>query len=1009
MRIFLILICLLLFPFKNVQGEEKQKIGFEPKYGFQDLAIDTWTNKSGLVSNNVISVFQSKDDYLWVMSYNGLQKFDGNKFDSYDQTNIPHLTSNTFYECAQGSDEILWLSTGASGIIGYDGEKFFPHPKNDEIPNAIISLFSDRADRLWIGTKNNGLYLIDKNQELSKVKDIPSVTIHQITEDQKGNIWVASDNSGAFCINQGKTTQFTVNDELLGDHISTIYTKDNSVYIGTLNGINVIENSQITSIPAFEQDIINDIIVDDFGILWVGTERGIVRFNTKDNIYDFFSEKDGLPGKRVIDLTFDKEGSLWVCTYEGGLVRFKAGIITNLTIKDGLSSNQVHIINRENDNIYIGTQDGKVNVFDGYTVKQLTFTEEFNKDIIRDIHFEGDEMWVANYRGLVKIKEGQHTYINEKTGLPNHKLRVIFKDSKGIIWLGSRNGGLIKYDPAGEHVVYDKSTYGGLPTNYVLSIEEDQMGNILIGTNAGGLSILSPQGEMKNYSIKNDDSGTLIFNIMVDDRNNIWLITNIGLYRFKNGKSKKIIFHPTLKMEKFFDMVSDESGTFWLSSPIGVIRVKQTELQDFIDGSKHYVSYEYFGEDDGMESQECTGATPSFFDKKTGKIWVPTFEGVAIIDPSQKVVNQRIPKVYITRVQVDNSSVFPIKNGVKIKPGTFRYLFDITSLSFLVPSKVEFMYKLEGIDQQWNGPTRNRRIEYTNLPYGEYTLQVKGSNNDGIWNESGAQLSFTVLPFFFETLWFRWGLILFIIGLFFGFYKWRIHDIKKTNKALRKMNTELDHFVYSASHDLRGPLTSTMGIVNLALDEKNPQQRNEYFGLIKQCTDKMNHFINELIDYSKNKNDKIEYREFELKNMIDSIWDGLKERTASNGVVLKYDFSSDQKIISDETRLKVILRNLIHNAVVFSDNQKPNPMVKVIMRQNSRNIELSVADNGLGIPKKALDNIFDMFFRANDHSVGSGLGLYVVKETSRKLNATIKVESEEWKGSSFKLTLPNEV
>ncbi|WP_422359498.1 two-component regulator propeller domain-containing protein [Reichenbachiella sp.] len=1007
MKIFLILFFLSLLSSVNVLGEEKQQVGFEPKYGFQDLAIDTWTNKSGLVSNNVISVFQAKDDYLWVMSYNGLQKFDGDKFESYDQTNIPHLTSNTFYECAQGSDEILWLSTGASGIIGYDGEKFFPHPKNNQIPNAIISIFSDSKNRLWIGAKNNGLYLIDENQELSKVKEIPSVTIHQITEDQKGNIWVASDNSGAYCINDEKTTHFTVEDGLLGNHISTIFPKDSSVYVGTLNGLNVIEENQINSIPAFEEDIINDVIVDDFGILWVGTERGIIRYNKKESIYDFFSENDGLPGKRVVDLTFDEEGSLWVCTYEGGLVRFKAGIITNLTIKNGLTSNQVHIVNRYKDKIYIGTQDGNVNIFDGKKISQLALRKEFRNDVIRDIHFEEDEIWIANYRGLVRINGGQQTYINESSGLPNHNLRVIFKDSKGNIWLGSRNGGLIKYDPAGDHIVYDKSTYGGLLTNYVLSIDEDQEGNLLIGTNAGGLSVLSPTGEMKNYSIKNDDSGTLIFNIMVDKENNIWLITNIGLFRFKDGKSEKVTFHPALKMEKFFDMVSDESGTFWLSSPIGVIRVRQSDLQSFISGSKPHVSYEHFGEDDGMESQECTGATPSFFDKKTGKIWIPTFEGVAIIDPSQKIKNQRIPKVYITRVQVDNSSVFPIENGVKIKPGTFRYLFDITSLSFLVPSKVEFMYKLDGIDEQWNGPTKNRRIEYTNLPYGDYTLQVKGSNNDGIWNETGSQLSFTVLPFFFETLWFRLGLIFLFIGLFFGFYKWRVHDIKKTNKVLRKMNTELDHFVYSASHDLRGPLTSTMGIVNLALDEKNPEQQSEYFRLIKQCTDKMNHFINGLINYSKNKNDKIEYREFELKTMIDSIWDGLKERITSNGISLEYDFSSNQKILSDETRLKVILRNLLHNAVVFSDSRKPNPMVKVIMRQNNQHIELSVVDNGLGIPKNVLDNIFDMFFRANDHSVGSGLGLYVVKETSQKLNATINVESEEGKGSSFKITLPN--
>ncbi|SMD32404.1 Two component regulator propeller [Reichenbachiella faecimaris] len=1005
MRIVCLLFGLaLILTFKSLGQSTPQRIGFDPKYAFKDLTMDTWTNKSGLVSNNVISIYQANNDYLWVTSYNGLQRFDGNKFEIYDQTNISELASNTFYECTQDKKGVLWFGTGASGIIGYDGKDFFKLDLPDTIPSSIVSIFSDSQGRLWIGTKNNGLYVKNNNGVLNKQLEIPNLTIHNISEDLHGNIWVATDNKGAFRINTTETKQFTTLDGLQGNLISTVYQKNDTTYIGTLNGLNIIIGDKVDKIEAFDKEIINDIVVDDYGVLWVGTERGIAKYSSHPQSYEVFSETDGLPSKRVVDLSFDNEGSLWVCTYEGGLVRFKAGIINNLTIKDGLTTNQVHIINRKDDLYYIGTQDGMINIFDGENIQYLELSEEFRKDVIRDIHFEEDTIWVANYKGLAKISNGNQQYINESNGLPNNNLRTIFKDSNDQIWLGSRTGGLIRFNENGQHKVYDKDS--GLLTNYILSIAEDKQGNILIGTNAGGLSVLSPDGTLNNYSIQEDDSGSLIFGILTDDQDFVWLSTNLGLYRFFNNKIEKVQLHPSLKMEKFFDVVNDKTGNFWLSSAIGVIRITEGELYNYFEGNQNYVAYDFFGEDDGMESQECTGATKSYFDEETGKIWIPTFEGVAIIDPSQKVINQKIPNVYITQVQVDNSSIFPIQDGVKIKPGTFRYLFDITSLSFLAPSKVQFMYKLEGIDEQWNGPTKKRRIEYTNLPYGDYTLLVKGSNNDDIWNETGAKLSFTVMPFYFETLWFRIGLLAFFIALAWGLYTWRVYDIKKTNKVLRKMNTELDHFVYSASHDLRGPLTSTMGIVNLALDEKDPGQRDQYFGLIKQCTDKMNHFINELINYSKNKNDKIEYREFELKVVIDSIWEGLKERVTPRGISLEYDFSMDGKILGDETRLKVILRNLIHNAVVFSDTNKPTPIVKVMLRQNNRNIELSVIDNGQGIPKNVIDRVFDMFFRANDHSIGSGLGLYVVKETTQKLNATIEVKSEEGKGSSFKIILP---
>lgn len=1007
MRIVPMLFCLvLILSNQSLCQTNDQSIGFDPKYSLKDLTMDIWTNKTGLVSNNVISVFQAQDDYLWITSYNGLQRFDGHKFDIFDQTNIPYLASNTIYEGTQDKEGNLWFCTGSSGVVGYNGTEFIRLPQHDSIPNSIISILVDSNQNYWIGSKNNGLFKIDVNGQLSKEIRIPSITIHALAEDEDGNIWVASDGKGLFKISNNEVEQFTTENGLSGDLVGSVNTYNNIVYIGTLNGLDILEDGKLTHVPALNEYIVNEVIVDDYQSIWVATERGIVRYRPEDESFEIFSAEDGLPGKRIVDIFFDNEGSLWVCTYERGLVRFKAGIINNLTIQNGLSTNQVHVIAKNDSKHYIGTQDGMINTYDGDQIGHIILDEEYRKDNIRDILFDNKTMWVGNYKGLVKIEGNKQTYINKKAGLPNQNIRRIFKDSNETLWLGTRTGGLVKYDEGGDYKIYDKNS--GLKSNYVLCLEEGQNGELFIGTNAGGLSILKPSGELAHYPIQSDDAGTLIFNMLVDQSNKLWLSTNLGLYRFDGQQIKKVILHPRLKMEKFFDLIDDEKGSLWMSSPIGIIKVKKAELDHFFAGNTKYVSYDFFGEDDGMESQECTGATQSYFDQETGKIWIPTFEGVAIIDPSQKVINQKVPNVYITKVQVDNHAIFPIKNGVNIKPGTFRYLFDITSLSFLAPSKVQFMYKLEGIDEEWNGPTKNRRIEYTNLPYGDYTLLVKGSNNDDIWNEEGAQLSFTVLPFFFETLWFRISLIVFFLLLTWALYTWRVYDIKKTNKVLRKMNAELDHFVYSASHDLRGPLTSTMGIVNLALDEKDPHQRDQYFGLIKQCTDKMNHFINELINYSKNKNDKIEYREFELKAMIDSIWEGLKERVAPRGISLEYDFSSDDKILADETRIKVILRNLIHNAVIFSDASKPTPVVKVVLRQSNRNIELSVVDNGQGIPKNAIDRVFDMFFRANDHSIGSGLGLYVVKETSQKLNASIEVESEEGKGSSFKIILPVE-
>lgn len=989
----------------NSYGQEFKK-GFDPKYSLKDLAMDTWTNKSGLVSNNVISIIQDKKDYLWIASYNGLQKFDGNKFEIYDQTNVPFLSSNTIYDGTQGQNGTLWFCTGSSGIIGYDEKRFIQLPLHDSIPNSVVSIYADTNVNLWIGSKNNGLYKYEPSGNVIKIEEVPDVTVHSITEDTDQNIWIASD-KGAYKISGNQVRQYSQSDGLPSELISTVFASKRAVYIGTLHGISVVENNEMNNLKAFEGDIINDIVVDDYDMLWVGTERGLIRYNPMDQNLENFSEPEGLPSKRVVDLFFDDEGSLWVCTYEGGLVRFKSGIITNLTIKNGLTTNQVHIINKKGKNHYIGTQDGSISIYDGRKIIQLKLHEEFQKDVIREILFEDETTWIVNYKGLLEVRNGKQTYLNENNGLPNNSIRTIFKDSKGHLWLGTRTGGLIKYDKGGNHQIFDKNS--GLLTNYVFCVDEDSKGNLMIGTNAGGLSILSPTREWSHVSLREDNSGTLIFNLLIDDQDHVWLCTNLGLFRYSEKGIEKVEFGNGLKVEKFFDIIDDQAGNFWLTSPVGVYKIRQKDLAQFFAFQKNKVPYELFGEEDGMESQECTGATKSFFDQETGKLWIPTFEGVAIIDPSQKVVNRKVPKVYITNVQIDNNSIFPIVDGVEIKPGTFRYLFDVTAMSFLAPSKVQFKYKLEGIDEKWNGPTENRRIEYTNLPYGDYTLRVKASNNDNIWNEEGAQLSFTVLPHFFEALWFRISVVLFIVLLFWGFYTWRTYDIKKTNRILRKMNSELDRFVYSASHDLRGPLTSTMGIVNLAIKENDPEQNHQYFALIRKCTDKMNHFINELINYSKNKNDALEVEEVEIKQLIDSIWDGLSERETVRQIAFRYISNGTEKLISDKTRLRVILRNILHNAIVFYDPEKPDPHVQVEFYCKNKVAKLIVSDNGVGIPKASQEKIFDMFFRANDNSIGSGLGLYVVQETAQRLDATIEVVSEEGKGSKFIISLPAKI
>ena len=982
------------------------KRGFDPDVPLQDLAMDYWSNDNGLVSNNVNAVFQSSDDFIWLTSYNGLQKFDGHQFLIYDQTNLPFLNSNAVNNITEANDGTLIFCSQSSGLFELTSKSGFkPLEINDNIPNAITSVLSDSKGVLWMGSTNNGLYKKEIKGRVAKVPLIPNVTVHDIKEDTYGNIWIASDGQGIYRINDQGVENFTANSGLAGDlTMSIAIDKENNVFIGSVNGLNAISDSQVSTIQKLKGTIINNILTDDYGLLWLSTDRGLMRYNPNNDKLEVFDESNGLPGNRVTDLCFDNEGSLWVGTYETGLARFKSAMIHNITIRDGLSTNQIYSIEKRNSAFYIGSQDGKINVLENKKISQIELSSNFQKDVIRDFLFDGDVIWVGNYMGLARIEGNKTTYYNEENGLPSNSIRKIFKSKAGDIWLATRAGGLIKFDPNGKHKIYDKNN--GLLTNYVMSIDEDSSGNLFLGTNAGGLSILTKNGVLENHKIIDDDAGSIIFSVRTISEKKAWLATNLGLFYFENGISKLIPF-VGLKTQKIFDLIDDKRGNYWLTSSIGVVLLKAENVEAFLKGEVDQVTYELFGEGDGMESQECTGATTSYLDESTGHIWIPTFEGVAIIKPELRVINTKKPKVIITGMQVDNILINPIQNNLTIKPGNFRYLFDVTALSFLSPSKVQFKYRLAGIERDWNGPSTSRKIEYTNIPYGTYTLEVIGSNNDGIWNTEGDTLTFHVRPYFFETEFFKIGLVIFLVGGLYGLYRWRVRDIRRTNRALTKMNRELDQFVYSASHDLRGPLTSIMGVIDMAVSQDKTLENNQYIKMVQSNTNKLDHFISELINYAKNKNDIIVNKKIHLDAIVAEVVGELEAFRAERKVKVEQLLNSDIVITTDESRLKSMLKNLLHNAIAFSKEDGTESVVYVYAEKRNDRTEVIVKDNGVGIPPKIKEKIFDMFYRGNDQSKGSGLGLYLVRDTCDKLGAQVEVNSRVNEGSEFKLIFPN--
>jgi signal transduction histidine kinase len=232
-------------------------------------------------------------------------------------------------------------------------------------------------------------------------------------------------------------------------------------------------------------------------------------------------------------------------------------------------------------------------------------------------------------------------------------------------------------------------------------------------------------------------------------------------------------------------------------------------------------------------------------------------------------------------------------------------------------------------------------------------------------------------------------------------------ELVENNMLLSKSNAELDRFVYSTSHDLRAPLTSILGLINITLDTQNPTEVKRYLSLMKDRVNALNHLIKDITDYSRNNRLEIKKEKVRLVDLAHEVWESLKFSPDAENIDFQIEIPKDVYIESDKNRLQVIISNLISNAVRYHDFQKQNQYIRLRYQINGRSFYILVEDNGQGIASEYHTKIFDMFFRANEQSKGSGLGLYIVKEALMKLSGSIRLESTVGEGTTFTIELPS--
>lgn len=789
--------------------------------------FDAWTTDNGLPQNGVRQITQTPEGYLWFTTFDGLVRFDGLRFTTFNKSNTKGIINNRFTGLFGDKDGTLYATTMEDGILTVFQNGTFNSYTSDQVPGHYISKVEhrdgeqirvlvedeDRTSRSWYSFSDGKFDFLEKQVKytndfvvdgkfgtrwrinlngVTEERDGKTVTIPMdlskidfrvnVFEDREGNLWLS--HNQVFCIRNGELRIYGVRDGLPDNSIYHSFwdEADGSVWVvsggASSAGVGLVQiKGEKVSIwgrdHGFAAGSIQDIYHDREGTIWLATDRGLMRRRLQ--VIQGFSKKDGIVHSEVYPLLRDSKENIWIGTSRGlGIYRNgKFGPVDlkppspntppDETWREGRMSVQ-SLWEDPNGKIWVGLNGGIYTIENGVATILVKGSHVFS--------IKGDtagNVWVATNKGMLRFRDYRlAAQYSVKDGLPSEFMTTIFEDSKGQIWLGGY-GGLTRYE--GDRFI----NYGvkdGLAGNYVRTIYEDREGTMWIGTYDEGMSRLK-DGQFVNFKESN------------------------GLYN-----------------SGVFAIEEDDAGFFWISSNRGIYRVMRQELNDFADGKIAKINSVGYGKEDGMLSNECNGGRqPASLRDKDGRFWFPTQEGVAIVDPRAERPNPMPPTVVVEDVMVEREPI-DIRGGAIIEPGRQNIEVRYTGISLIKSDQIKFKYRLEGHDEDWIDAGTRRTAYYSYLPPGNYTFKVKAANSDGIWNEAGAELKFELKPFFYQTWLFVFLCVLGASILLLLVWKLSVHQLEQREKRLTRLVAERTRELAAANENLHA-LANSDGLTKI--------------------------------------------------------------------------------------------------------------------------------------------------------------------------------------------------
>lgn len=747
---------------------------------------ETWTTRQGLPHNLVQAVAQTPDGYLWFATWEGVARYNGVEFRAYDRSNVAELADNGVRALQVTRDGSLVLGTSRGGVsILRDGRWSRLSMKDGLAQDEIIDVLVDGRDRLWVATESNGLDRVDGGRvtHFGREQGLPSLSMYLASLDRDGSVWVGT-NEGLVHIVEDRVEVFDSAHGLPpGPVFDNAVAADGSLYVGTEQGVYRGRDGRFEAIsPQLPVDAVQRLLFDRAGNLWIGTvNHGVLR--VRNGRVEALSSSVGLPNNRVSALFEDREGSVWVGT-NGGLLRLRDAPFVTYTTEHGLADNYVRsVLETRDGQVWAATSRGLAR-WHNDRFEPLTGRDSALDDSVLSLAEDArGGLWIGTYAsGLLHWHNGSVRRWSSADGLAGNQVRAIAVAADGTVWVGTSRGLSRLRDGHWRSF----GTAEGLPREFIIALHAARDGRVWVGT-ANGAAVVN-NDTIEQIELEAPEQIEDVFGFHEDADGTLWLATDRGLVRRRDGRNSLIGRRQGLPIDTVFQAVADRHGQFWLTSNRGVLRLSRAEVEAVADGRPAPLTPELFGEADGMASAQCNGGSnPAAAVGADGRVWVATAMGLSSVDPARLGRFQRsAPPLAIEEVRVDDR-VLAAAGRLELAPGTRKLELHFVGLSYLMPQKISYRYRLDGFDPDWVERGNLRFAQFTNLAPGDYRFRVSAANAGGDWNPQEASLLLHVAPQLWQRTGFWVALALVGLLLLYFLYELRTRQLRLNEQRLREL------------------------------------------------------------------------------------------------------------------------------------------------------------------------------------------------------------------------------